>query len=44
LALMEERKYFETRAFLIANSISKNVIKLCEQYEVECFEIDVLSE
>jgi RecB family endonuclease NucS len=40
LALMEERKYFETRAFLIAKSISKDVVNLCEKYEVECFVID----
>jgi len=37
LALMEERKYFETRAFLIAKSISKDIISLCKKYEVECF-------
>ena len=40
LALMEERKNFETRAFLIAKSISKDMVDLCEQYEVECFVID----
>jgi len=37
LALMEERKYFETRAFLIAKSISKDIVNLCKKYEVECF-------
>jgi len=37
LAVMEERKNFETRAFLIAKSISKDVISLCEKYDVECF-------
>ena len=37
LALMEERKNFETRAFLIAKSISKDIINLCKKYDVECF-------
>ncbi len=41
LALMEERKYFETRAFLIAKSISQDVISLCEKYEVECFIVNI---
>lgn len=40
LALMEERKNFETRAFLIAKSISKDVINLCKKYEVECFVVE----
>ncbi len=44
LALMEERKYFETRAFLIAKRISKPVVILCEEYEVECFEVGDSSE
>jgi len=37
LALMEERKNFETRAFLIAKSISKDMVNLCDKYDVECF-------
>lgn len=37
LALMEERRNFETRAFLIAKSISKDIINLCKKYDVECF-------
>ena len=37
LALMEERRCFETRAFLIARSISKAIIDLCNKYKVECF-------
>ena len=40
LALMEERKNFETRAFLIAKSISKDMVNLCEKYDVECYVID----
>ncbi|MFC2021636.1 hypothetical protein ACFLTR_00250 [Chloroflexota bacterium] len=40
LALMEERKNFETRAFLIAKSVSKDMVDLCEKYEVECFIVD----
>lgn len=40
LALMEERKFFETRAFLIAKSISKDIKELCKEYEVEYFIIN----
>ncbi len=37
LALMEERKYFETRSFLIAKSITTEMVDLCEKYDIECF-------
>jgi len=40
LALMEERRNFETRAFLIAKAISQDIVDLCKQYEVECFIVD----
>ena len=41
LALMEERRNFETRAFLIAKSISRDLTNLCEEYEVECFVVKI---
>jgi len=40
LALVEERKNYETRAFLIAKSISRKMREICDEYEVECFEVD----
>jgi len=40
VALTEGRRNFETRAFLIAHSISEKMKALCEQYDVEWFEVD----
>lgn len=39
LALTEERRNFETRAFLIANSVSASAKTICDKYEVEYFEV-----
>jgi hypothetical protein len=40
LALMKERKYFETRAFLVAYSISQAMRQVCKFYDVETFTIN----
>lgn len=40
LALMEERKYFETRSFLIAKSMTPEMGDLCMKYQIEYFEIN----
>jgi len=40
LALMEEREYNETRAFLIAKAIDPDILALCRRYDVECFIVD----
>jgi len=40
LALMHERKNYETRAFLVAYSVANQIRTICEEYEVEYFMID----
>jgi len=40
LALDDERKYSETRAMLVAYSLSPDIKKVCKEYDVECFVID----
>jgi len=40
LAFMEERTYFETRSFLIAKSITTEMVDLCEKYDIECFVVN----
>ncbi|NQT74275.1 MAG: DUF91 domain-containing protein [Chloroflexi bacterium] len=41
LALMEERKYYETRSFLVAHSIHNEMKKICDKYKVEYFIVDL---
>ena len=39
-ALMHERRYRETRAFLVAYTIADNMKRICAEYEVEYYEVD----
>lgn len=40
LALVKEKKYNETRAFLVAYSLSDEIKEICKTYEVEYFTVD----
>lgn len=43
LAVLKERRYSETRAFLVAHSLSSTIRRVCNEYDVEPFLVRVSS-
>jgi len=39
-ALMRNKRVSDSRSFLVANHISAGARRICEAYQVECFEVD----